>query len=243
MNSIDLVKAYAPILHFHPEESAHCCFPSDAEKIFQLYQDDWSNFQVTKAPKKLDKSTPCYYEIWTSKPMTQIRYWFWYNYNDFPGTHFGLGDHLGDWEHVEVRLYEGSRVQDAIWLVSNHASARITSLTMTLPDFELEPPTLDDAHLHVWVALGSHANYPSPDSIPRCYARIFCDKIRDGGDIWNTENTLKKIDETNFRDFSGRWGDDKAPRSPINKYNNRWRNAPDVTPIQVSSDSFGKSLE
>lgn len=240
MNSLDLVKAYAPILHFHPEESTHCCFPADAEKIFETHQKDWSNFQITKAPKKLDTSIPCYYEIWTSKPMTQIRYWFWYNYNDFPGTHFGLGDHLGDWEHVEVRLYEGSGVQNAIWLVSNHASARMTSLTMTLPDFELEPPTLDDAHLHVWVALGSHANYPSPDSTPRCYAKIFCDKIRDEGDVWHTENVLKKIDETNFRDFVGRWGDEKAPRSPRNSYNNRWRNAPDVTPIQVSSDSFGK---
>ncbi|MHA1614838.1 MAG: hypothetical protein ACTSYJ_08330 [Candidatus Thorarchaeota archaeon] len=234
MNSIDLVKAYAPILHFHPEESAHCCFPSDAEKIFQMYQEDWSNFQVTKAPKKLDESIPCYYEIWTSKRMTQIRYWFWYNYNDFPGTHFGLGDHLGDWEHVEVRLYDGSRVQDAIWLVSNHSSARIASVTKTIPRFDVEVPILGGTHLHVWVALGSHANYPSPDSTPRCYAKIFCDKIRDGGSIWYTDNVLKRIDETNFQDFTGRWGDEKAPRSPRNSYNNRWRNAPDVKPIQVS---------
>ena len=236
MNSFDLVKAYAPILHFHPEESTHCCFPSDAEKIFQMYQEDWSNFQVTKIPKTLDKSTPCYYEIWTSKPMTQIRYWFWYNYNDFPGTHFGLGDHLGDWEHVEVRLYNGTQVQDAIWLVSNHSSARVASVTKTLPGFDVEVPILGGTHLHVWVALGSHANYPSPQSTPRCYAKIFCDRIQDRGEIWITEKVLKKLDETNFRDFVGRWGDEKAPRSPRNKYNNRWRNAPDFEPIQVSSE-------
>ena len=236
MNSIDLVKAYAPILHFHPEENTHCCFPSDAEKIFQMYQEDWSNFQVTKAPKKLDESAPCYYEIWTSKPMTQIRYWFWYNYNDFPGTHFGLGDHLGDWEHVEVRLYNGTQVQDAIWLVSNHSSARVASVTKTLPGFDVEVPILGGTHLHVWVALGSHANYPSPQSTPRCYAKIFCDRIQDRGEIWITEKVLKKLDETNFRDFVGRWGDEKAPRSPRNKYNNRWRNAPDFEPIQVSSE-------
>ncbi|TFG26674.1 hypothetical protein EU528_14005 [Candidatus Thorarchaeota archaeon] len=237
MNTIDLVRSFAPILHFHPDESAHCCFPSDAERIFQLYQSDWSRFELTKTPKTLDDSTPCYYEIWTDKSMTQIRYWFWYNYNDFPGTHFGIGDHLGDWEHVEVRLYGGLSTQNAVWLVSNHLKARLASLEKTLPGFDREMPILEDAHLHVWVALGSHANYPSPQSAPRCYAKIFCDKIRDHGMIWATANVLRKLDETNFRDFTGRWGDEKAPRGPANEYNNRWRNAPDIEPIQATSES------
>lgn len=237
MNSLELVRAFAPILHFHPEEDLHCCFPSDAEKIYELYQDDWNKFLVTKTPKVLDESTPCYYEIWTDKSMTQIRYWFWYNYNDFPGTHFGLGDHLGDWEHVEVRLYKGTQVQDAIWLVSNHYSARVASVAKTIPGFDVEIPILGGTHLHVWVALGSHANYPSPQSTPRCYAKIFCDRIQDKGEIWFTEKVLKNLDETNFRDFTGRWGDEKAPRSPRNEYNNRWRNAPNHEPNQVSSDS------
>jgi len=162
MNSMDLVKAYAPILHFHPEESTHCCFPTDAEKIYELYHSDWSKFGITKKPKILEESTPCYYEIWTGKSMTQIRYWFWYNYNNFPGTHFGLGDHIGDWEHVEVRLYNGTQVQDAIWLLSNHLNARLVSLTKNLPGFDAEPPILGGTHIHVWVALGSNANYPSP---------------------------------------------------------------------------------
>jgi hypothetical protein len=98
-------------------------------------------------------------------------------------------------------------------------------------------PILDGTHLHVWVALGSHAHYPAPDSKPRCYARIFCDKIKDGGAIWNTHMSLKSMDKVNFRNFTGRWGDEKAPRGPANEYNNRWRNAPDSEPIQLSSDS------
>ncbi len=98
-------------------------------------------------------------------------------------------------------------------------------------------PILDGTHLHVWVALGSHAHYPAPDSKPRCYARIFCDKIKDGGPIWNTQSALKSMDDVNFRNFTGRWGDEKAPRGPANEYNNRWRNAPDSKPIQLSSDS------
>ena len=169
--------------------------------------------------------------------MTQIRYWFWYNYNDFPGTHFGLGDHLGDWEHVEVRLYKGTLVQDALWLVSNHASARVASETKTIPGFDIEVPILEGTHLHVWVALGSHANYPSPESKPRCYAKIFCDRIHDKGEIWVTEKVLKKLDETNFRNFAGRWGDDKAPRSPRNELNRIKVNLKSDVVNQVSSDS------
>jgi hypothetical protein len=237
MNTIELVKAYAPILHFHPKESSHCCFPSNAEKIYELFHDNWDRFEITKTPKILDDLAPCYYEIWTNRIMTQIRYWFWYNYNDFPGTHFGLGNHLGDWEHVEVRLYSGKGVQDAIWLLSNHLSARVASLTKIVPGFHTEPPILRGTHIHVWVALGSHANYPSAQSIPRCYARIFCDKIEDNGEIWITEKVLKKLDETNFRKFTGRWGDAKAPRSPVNEYNNRWRNAPNYSEDQVLPDT------
>lgn len=227
MNTPDLVRAFAPILHFHPEEGSHCCFPSDAEKIYELFQNDWDSFTVTKTPKELDETAPCYYEIWSDNSMTQIRYWFWYNYNDFPGTYFGLGDHLGDWEHVEVRLYKSTQIQDAIWLVSNHLKARLASITKTIPRFDVEIPILGGTHLHVWVALGSHANYLSPTSTPYCHARIFCDKIQDKGEIWITEKVLKNLDETNFRNFTGRWGDEKAPRSPRNEYNNRWRNAPD----------------
>ena len=237
MSHFELVKEFAPILHFHPEENAHCCFPSDAEEIYEKYNGDWENFPISKTPKELDENAPCYYEIWLENNMTQIRYWFWYNYNDFPGTYFGLGDHLGDWEHVEVRLYEDRSIESAIWLVSNHLQARVASMHRVLPGFTREDPILGGNHLHVWVALGSHANYPSFESTPYCYAKIFCDKILNNGPIWRTESNLKKLGETNFRDFTGRWGDSKAPRSPKNEYNNRWRNAPDVEPIQDSFDS------
>ena len=237
MSHFELVREFAPILHFHPEESVHCCFPSDAEKIYEANSKDWENFPISKTPKELDETAPCYYEIWLENRLVQIRYWFWYNYNDFPGTYFGLGDHLGDWEHVEVRLYKDRRIENAIWLVSNHLEARVASMHWTLPGFEREDPILGGKHLHVWAALGSHANYPSPKSTPYCYAKIFCDKIMNNGPVWQTELNLKRLDDTNFRDFTGRWGDSKAPRSPRNEYNNRWRNAPDVEPVHNSSDS------
>jgi hypothetical protein len=225
MDIQQLVREYAPILHFHPDEGKHCCFPSDAEKTFERFHKDWTQFKEDKNPKRLDQSTPCYFETWEDDNLVQIRYWFWYNYDDFPGRHLGIGKHLGDWEHVEVRFFADLRV---IWLLSNHLETRISTNQGTITGYQTEIPTLENNHIHVWVALGSHANYPSPTSKPRCYARFFCDKIADGGAIWHAMQNLKPLNETNFCSFEGRWGDKKAPRSPLNEYNNRWRNAPDI---------------
>ncbi len=220
-----IVTEYAPILHFHPEEGQHCCFPSDAERIFEMFHKDWTLFKVDKTPKSLDQSAPCYYETWVNDDLAQIRYWFWYNYNDFPGTRFGIGKHLGDWEHVELRLFSGLK---AVWLLSNHESARAVTIYGSIAQYYTEQPILEGNHIHVWVALGSHAVYPSPTSNPRCYARVFCDRIADGGSIWYTEQGLKPLSETNFRSFKGRWGDKKAPKSPLNECNSRWRNSPEI---------------
>ncbi len=104
-------------------------------------------------------------------------------------------------------------------------------MTRTIEGFERETPTLNDSRINVWVALGSHANYPSPQSKPRCFARVFCDKIADGGTIWETRTSLKHLEITNFATYKGRWGDKNAPRGPANEYNNRWRNAPNLEPI------------
>ncbi|MFW9788080.1 MAG: hypothetical protein ACFFE2_07195 [Candidatus Thorarchaeota archaeon] len=226
-----IVKRYAPILHFHPDEGDFCCYPSDAEEVYSQFHGDWDLFVEDRRPKKLRSSTPCYYEFWENSKLTQIRYWFWYRYNDFPGAPLGLGKHVGDWECVEVRFFGSVTVEEAIWILSNHLEARLAAISSTIPGFVREDAIVDDEQLNVWSALGSHANYPSPTSKPRCYARIFCDKIADGGLIWNTQDNLRLLSETNFSTFDGRWGDKKAPRGPANEYNNRWRNAPDHNPV------------
>ncbi len=226
----EIVRNFAPILHFHPEEGTYCCFPSDAEEIYSKYKDNWDSFKKQLTPSILDQNTPCYYEMWTSDGMTQIRYWFWYNYNRFPRAPLKLGEHLGDWEHVEVRIYSDDRV---IWLLSNHLESRLASIPngITLPEFKSVAPVLDAMHIHAWVALGSHSLYPAHDSKPYCIAGILCDKISEKGKIWRTESNLINLSQTNFFEFQGRWGDKYAPRSPTNDYNNRWRNAPNRLPI------------
>jgi hypothetical protein len=228
---LGLVNRLSPILHFHPEEGEFCCFPSDAEETYEKYHTNWNKFTADRTPKELDTSAPCYYEFWDDGDFYQIRYWFWYRYNDFPGAPFNMGKHLGDWESVEVRLYGTIDPSSAIWLFSNHHESRLASMSRHLEGFVREDPVLDKTHINVWVALGSHANYPSPQSKPRCYAKFFCDKIADGGLVWHTNRNLKSLESTNFSEFTGRWGDNKAPRGPANEYNNRWRNAPNIKPI------------
>jgi hypothetical protein len=226
-----LAKRFAPILHFHPEEGEFCCFPADAEETYELFHTNWDLFVEDRNPKELVPSTPCYYEFWEDEDFTQIRYWVWYRYNDFPGAPLSIGKHVGDWESVEVRFYVSTKREDAIWVLSNHYEARLASLSKTLQGFTREDAILDDEQINVWSALGTHANYPSHLSKPRCYARFFCDKIADGGAIWNTREYLKSMEKTNFCTFEGRWGDKKAPRAPANEHNNRWRNAPNLNPI------------
>ena len=235
MNIEQVVNDYSPILHFHPDEGRFCCYPSDAEEIYLQFRHNWNEFQEDKSPNTIDPTAPCYFETWVDDDMIQLRYWFWYRYNDFPQAPFGLGKHIGDWEHVEVRLYNGTETTDAIWLLSNHLEAKIASLALRFGKKSPERPSLDEKHIHIWVALGSHANYPSPDSKPRCYGKLICDKIRGDGEVWNTKNGLKMIHETNFSQFIGRWGDEKSPRSPLNEYNNRWRNLPNFQPEVFSS--------
>ena len=124
-------RRFAPILHFHPEEGEFCCFPSDAEEVYATYHENWQQFTEDRSPTKLLPATPCYYEFWEDERLLQIRYWFWYRYNDFQGAPFNIGKHLGDWENVEVRLYESRRLEDAIWILSNHHEARLASQSKT----------------------------------------------------------------------------------------------------------------
>ncbi|MFW9912800.1 MAG: hypothetical protein ACFFEU_10025 [Candidatus Thorarchaeota archaeon] len=231
------VRAYAPILHFHPREGEQCCYPSDAEEIFAKYGSDWTQFKDDASPKTFQPDAPCYYEYWLDEDMFQIKYWFWYRYNDFPGPPLGRGKHRGDWEHVEVRHYPPrSETLCTIWLLSTHLKALLVSYPgfCTLPGFTPEPISLTDKHVHVWVALGSHANFPSPNGPKKRIALIWRDSTANGGEEWHTERSLKLIDDTNFANYVGRWGNRRSPRGPRNPYNSRTRNAPLVEPIPVN---------
>lgn len=231
-----IAEDFAPILHFHPEEGTFCCFPSDPEKVYEEYEHDWSRFQGARVPNALDSSVPCYYECWQREQFLHLRYWFWYNYNRFPGGRFGIGEHIGDWEHVEIRWFPDYEGEEAIlWLLSNHLEFRQASqpICFKLSGYPTTPPILTEHQIHVWIALGSHAIYPAHDSRPYCFAKVWCDVIGEGGAIWNTRPTLSPLTEAKFSTYEGRWGNDKSPRSPTNRYNNPWRNAPNQSPVRT----------
>ncbi len=233
----DFVKLFAPILHFHPKEGRYCCFPSDAEAVYEQYAADWTRFKGEMLPKELDPMTPCYYEVWESRHMIQMRFWFWYNYNRFPRSIMGKGNHIGDWEHVEVRHYLlDSDTPGTIWLLSNHLEAELVSHPefITIPGFTPKPSSLTDNHVHVWVALGSHANYASSSGEKRSFRWLWRDMTEKGGKVWHTKDSLKLLDSANFAHYEGRWGNEKSPRGPRNAYNNRTRNAPLAGPVRLT---------
>jgi hypothetical protein len=233
----EFIRAYAPILHFHPQEGEHCCYPSGAEEIFSRFSSDWTQFREDLTPKTFHSDAPCYYEYWQDKDMFQAKYWFWYRFNRFPKDPFGIGRHKGDWEHVEIRHYmQGSETPGTIWLLSNHLEAILVSHPgfYTLPGFTPGPISLTDNHVHVWVALGSHAIFPSPYGPKKRIALLWKDITATGGEEWHTKGSLKSIDNTSFAKYVGRWGDNRSPRGPRNPYNNRSRNAPLVKPIPIN---------
>ncbi|TMK56610.1 MAG: DUF946 domain-containing protein, partial [Actinobacteria bacterium] len=79
-----------------------------------------------------------------------LQYWYWYYYN--PASVKGFGKHEGDWESVLIGLDSNNRPDEVV--LSQH-----TGGASCTPE-ELEE-TPEGAPI-VYVAVGSHANYPRP---------------------------------------------------------------------------------
>jgi hypothetical protein len=205
----EIVRLYAPVLSFHPKEGGQCCYPSDAEQAFA----EGRLGKEVREPKSLIPGTPCYYQTAQGLQqgnlcnVTRIKYWFWYNYNDFPECPDVGGSHPGDWESVEVVLVWG---QVYVYLLSNHDGC-----IAVWPGAAKLAEDADNTHIKVWVGNGSHANYPSPTYKVYCFTSFLggscCDEIKDGGSLWATMDSLKAIAETNFAGYPGKWGDPVSP--------------------------------
>lgn len=202
---VTLVKEYAPILNFHPNEGKQCCFPSSAEDAYQRAKQGKTG--KNKEPKLLKPESPCYYEALNTKNGFRIKYWFWYNYNDYPTGPDPLGSHPGDWEYIEI-YFENER--PFLYQFSNHSGARIK---------DMKEITTISNQVEVWVGSGSHANYESsnPENIHSVLG--FPDLVAAGGAKWNTANNLVDIRNTNFYydNFMNDWGDGKKIYGPLNR--------------------------
>ena len=205
---INIVKNFAPILHFHPNEGIQCCYPSSAEDAYPRAKLGKTGKYLL--PKLMALNTPCYFEALYTSNGFRIKYWFWYNYNDYPTGPNLWGSHPGDWEYLEVK-FENDKPYEYIF--SNHKGKRVKN------SYQVRTK---NNQVKVWVGNGSHANYESPD--PSAIASIlgFSDKIANGGSIWDTANNLKDIRNTIFcRDnYLGDWGDGKKIFGPLNRMKN-----------------------
>ncbi len=189
-----LIKKYAPVLSFHPREGGQCCYPGNAEEAYELIRTN--RFSENRTPRTMNENAPCYFQFLPNfsflmaPNLTRIKYWFWYNFNDFPQGPDIAGSHEGDWEAVEVILTNNVPY---VFFLSNHKGF--------IQKWPEEMIMVNNTHPKVWVGNGSHANYPSPNYQPYCLDvgfTSYCDEIADGGSVWYTENNLVNIRNTNF---------------------------------------------
>ncbi|SDW54916.1 protein of unknown function [Marininema mesophilum] len=158
----ELMKRYAPRLIFDKSESY---YPMSVEKSFPYFdrekRDDGNYSLKTKENlEDPDSTLPFFngdlstskiyaYYIKRSDNVVDIVYWVFYPYNQGKKVAWWtLGNHVGDWEHVTVRLTNSSPSQ--VYL-----SAHSGGSTMGWDD----APKVGGTHPIAYVAKGSHGMY------------------------------------------------------------------------------------
>lgn len=194
---------HAPIFYFEAEEK---CFPvsveyflanSDLSEIItegesiQFYNanDDILSDYQSKFKNNDPLVYPTVYYIITEDSGNQvIQYWMFYAYNEGELNH-----HEGDWEMVQVVIPStGSK-----WVgYSQHHSGQRAPWNLVEKNGD---------NIKVYVARGSHSNYLRPYSGK---VGISADIVGDNGKILKpTDYELKNLDDQDWLDFEGRWGD------------------------------------
>jgi hypothetical protein len=92
----------------------------------------------------------CYQREGTQITSAWLQYWFFYYYNDYPGT--DSFDHEGDWEMVQILVNAQARPSLAVY--ASHSSGLVADW-----DTGVERTGLGRVRPIVYVARGSHASY------------------------------------------------------------------------------------
>jgi hypothetical protein len=161
-----------------------------------------------------------------------IDYWFFYRYNDWP---FDIsGDHEGDWESVTLgqsvvdprEFAFASFSQHGYWYSYLRENMRCDGGGAASCGTRANP---EPGRLDVFVAQGSHANYPigcvpTPDS--PCDVRsdphaFLGEGSHNGGAAWgnnSASSALMGLDDPRVKGgwaaWSGKWGADGSPSGP-----------------------------
>lgn len=232
----ELALRYAPRVFLHSDES---CFPSSVEWFQQHTHIQGGRYVTDQAlgcdsctePVFLDGKHPNHevaptYAMIVPKgnQITDIVYWMFYPYNNGKrvcigwyspwgcvGGYSTFGNHVGDWEHMTVRLVNGQASQV---FLSQHANGQ----TFNWGDSSL---AYDGTHPLVFSAKGSHGLYP--DARRHIYKNLpngdFLADDTNHGPQWDTWQNLKVIQwkpigqfegGNQWLNFNGRWGNVKS---------------------------------
>lgn len=241
---MNLLEKYCPIFHFHPQEPympynidtfiSECQLRTTAGLLLSaspLPQDLMSNntttsyleamrdFKNTKNPNDgKPPSYPLYVRtnecVLNGIAYIRLMYMIFYAVNDkytLVNDTINLGGfHYGDWEFVSIFINKDTQLPEKVYL-SEHS----WDLGQLLNYADLQK--VGD-QIQVWVAKGSHANYPSSG----LWTRIFGfpnDHCADGKIPWAPDaSSFIEMDETlPWVKYLGRIGSTTSPGSPYYK--------------------------
>ncbi len=232
----ELALKYAPKVYMHSDENY---FPSSVEWFLQYTHLEGDRYVTDQAlgcdsctdpdflnGTNVSQSTPPTYAMIVPKGnnVTDIVYWMFYPYNNGKrvcigwyspwgcvGGYSTFGNHVGDWEHMTVRLENGQASQ--VYL-SQHSDGEIFNWGDAAIGYE-------GTHPIVFSADGSHGLYS--DARRHVYQNLpngdFLADDTNYGLNWDTWNNLQVIqwspvgeyqgDEA-WLNFTGRWGNEKS---------------------------------
>jgi hypothetical protein len=103
----------------------------------------------------------CYYgRVVRENGYIALQYWFFYAFNDWRSSFYGVNDHESDWEMVTVYAVEDDDGEPRpAWLAYSSHEFEGDDLRRRWDDPEV---LLDGEHPLVYVGAGSHANYYRP---------------------------------------------------------------------------------
>ncbi|WP_181361910.1 Vps62-related protein [Streptomyces sp. MA5143a] len=156
--------------------------------------------------------------------ITDINYWMFYPYNRgkrvcmtvfianrcLGGLYSTFGHHVGDWEHVTLRLVDNEPHQVSM---SQHNSGQTVAYGREI--------AVDGTQPLVYAAWGSHGLYPAPGD--HTYLRLpnghsLVDRTSNGP-LWDTRKALKVFSwqpagsytgDLSWLNYTGRWGNPKS---------------------------------
>jgi len=149
----------------------------DAEKIISEYKQQKNDYDIT-----------VYYRETNQSGKMIIQYWFFYAYNQGE-----LNVHEGDWEMIQI-IFE-SNIPTQIMYSQHHSGQQVT----------WNDAEKTGMHPHVYVARGSHANYP------RYYSGklgVASDIVGNNGVMLDSSKySLVELSDQGWLTYAGRWGE------------------------------------